>query len=257
MKFSKIDLIAKKRSYIVMAAILFGLYTLMCCVIYPLCITMSEDILYDATYIPELLEYLYKILELVAVSSSLALLTFCIFAYTLRHSFGGVLVLFGATVYKYIMNMLADWAMSGSIPMEWIWDVIDSVFYVVLEAVLLFAVILAIVLISRKRRGDSGGYLPVKEGEYPFSNVLDLRNYYLRSAFACAVIVFASKLFGRLSNDVFSVINYGFPEQGVTWLIMSLAYIFETASGVLCYAVIALIISRILNSALKKSDIDV
>lgn len=253
MVFSKNELLARTRGYVAMAAILFGLYTLMCAVIYPFCVMTSNDFLYDATIVPELLDYLYKVLELVAISCAYAFIIFTVFSYTLKGSLGGLLIFFGATVYKSALNMLADWAMNGSVPVDWTIDIWDALFYTLLETLVLVIVLFVIFKISQLRRGDKKGYLSLIDGEYPYSSVFAIKNYYLRAAFGCAIAVFASKVFGRLYNDLQSIVFWGLPKEGITWVIMGLSYLLEAVSGVLCYAVIALVISRILAVILKNS----
>ncbi len=251
MSFLKNELAVQRRVCCVMAIVLFVAYTLICAVVYPVSTLTSNDIMYSETVIPMLLEYAYTVVELFAISAAYGLLIFGVFAFSVKEFGWGVIIFIGATVYKYALNTFADWAVNGSVPAEWLWDVADLLYYSALEAVQLIIVLVVVGHIAKLRRNGKKGYLSLRDGEYPFANVVYLKNPYLGAAFACAVTDRALRALVRLINDVYTVIVSGFPEKGTTWLIMGLTYVLEIAAGVLCYGVIVLILSRILGEAAK------
>ena len=236
-----------------MAIFLAAAFTLNGAVIAPIYISVSNDISFDGTLVPILLEYTIEIIELVAVSIAYAFVAFGVFNFGSRNFSGGVLVFIGLTLYKYALNMIVDWYMGGSIPTSWLLDLTNAVSYTALEAIQLLIVWLIINHFAKKRASGKGGETPALEGEYPFSRCFDMKNSYLRAAFFCALVIVISKAFGRAVNDIYSIVNYGFPEKAATWGMMVLYYVFEAVKGVAGYFVMYLTLSELLGKAVGRN----
>ena len=236
-----------------MAICLAIAFTLNGALIAPIYISVSNDISFDGTFLPILLEYLIEILELAVISIAYAFIVFGVFNFGVGKFRGGALVFVGLTLYKYTLNMLADWFMGGSVPTTWLLDAVNVVSYTVLEAIQLLVVWMIINHIAKKRVRENGELSPALDGEYPFSRCFDMNNSYLRAAFLCALVIVISKIFGRAVNDIYSIATYGFPEKAATWGMMVLYYVLEAVKGVAGYFVMYLTLSSLLGKVVGEN----
>lgn len=235
-----------------MAIALAIAFTLNGALIAPIYISVSNDISFDGTFVPIVLEYLIVITEMVAISIAYASVIYGTFNFGVGKFRGEALVFIGLTLYKYALNMLADWFMGGSVPTTWLLDAVNALFYTAMEAIQLLVVWLIVNHIARKREGVKGAAMP--DREYPFSCGIDMKNSYLRAAFFCALVIVVSKVFGRAVNDIYSIATYGFPEKAATWGMMVLYYVLEAVKGVAGYFVIYLTLSGLLGRGAKNTN---
>ena len=153
------------------------------------------------------------------------------------------------TLYKYSANTAVTWADGGQIPSSWGWDVVDIVFWTLLEIIQLLVVYFSCKrvierftdkqLFRRKMLAKSGeeGSESVSEA-YPIDSVFDLKNCLLLSAFIAAAGTLAAKLSGALISDVLLIAISGAPKESVTWLLMILNYVTKVIMSVISYIVI-------------------
>lgn len=240
MKLSQDKLLIRKKLYLIMGLAFAVIYTVYCFAISPALVYTANDIAYEGTVIPALLDYLGRFAVIVAISVAYAVIVCGAFRFDPENFKGGIVVFIAATLYKYTANVTMDWIMKGSISVDWIWDIVNIVFYTALEAIQLAVVWAVVKHFAAKNRGV------VSEG-YPFERFYDKKNHFLRAAFFCALTVFISKIFGRFVNDLYSLVLYGFPEKGETWLIMATAYIFEAVFGLLCYVIIVFALTKLMD----------
>ncbi len=247
MKLIGNDLILRKKLYLIMALIMGGAYTLYCFAVSPALVYIGNDIAFNGTVVPDFLYYFGRIIEISAISAAYAVLICGAFRFTKENFKFGVLVFAIATLYKYTSNMAIDWVMNGSIPMSWLWDVVNVIFYTVLELIQLLIVWAIIKHFAAKI--TSGG----STEWYPFSGFYEKNNPCLRAGFFCSLVMLCSKLFGRVVNDIYSMVLLGLPEKGLTWVIMAAEYLFEMIFGLLCYIVIVFTLTKLMDKLILKS----
>ena len=207
----------------------------------------SVDVVYAETVIPDILNYTSDLLEIGVIALFYASMI-CLL-YKFGTGINLLIALFtAATVYKYAVNVLVTWLNQHSIPLLWYWDIVDVVFFTLLEllqlAVIYFIIkrIIGEYILRREAktkfegRGENGA-VGIEE-PYPYKGIFNLKNCILASVFVCAVATFAAKLLGPLVNDLISIISFGLPKDTETWLLMATQYISMALPGILMYFLI-------------------
>ena len=240
----------KRRLYIVALAIFAIAYSLYCFVISPACVSAENNIAYDGTGIPEILNYLGTVISMLAVASFYTILVFGLNKFCLSE-FKWIIAIFAvATLYKYSANLLVEWGRDGKIPSEWLLEVVFFVLiYVVLE-LLSFAIVLAIVNgIMRQHREKVKAYEKVGRAIeiYPFQRVYDKSNPLMRSAMVCAVVELVIRLATKAASDIMTIVEI----NNVFWMIVEYLSVLVFAS--LCYFIM-LICFGILNKKINAAE---
>lgn len=225
------------------------LYALYCFVISPLYIFLVNDIAFSETALTWIVELVGNVCELSAISVAYAVTAFCFYKFETARSAPHILIFVLATLLKYLINTAMTWITYGSIPLSWAWDIVDVMFYTVLELIPLVVVLLAVKGIMNKHRrsvinsGGANDSIPKK--------IYDKRDPLLRSCMVCAMITFVVKVAGLLINDVWGIVFYGFPKEIVSILLMLLGYAMNVIFGVVCYFVMY---AALLNMSDKFGD---
>ena len=215
---------------IITFAILYSLYSL---VILPRYIASLYNIAYEGTATPDLLNYLAKTVEMIALAVFYGVM--CYGMYRLGNlkirSIAWVFVL--ANLYKYTCNMIVTWRDSGSIPLEWAWDVFNVIYYTAMEMITFaFVWFLTKAIIERYRsRAEVLAKVGKSERVFPFSGIFKKGNCLMFSAFISSLFIFGLKLIFQLINDLITVekiVNYG---------LMAVSYASNILFGVICYFV--------------------
>lgn len=234
--------VIRKRLYLLNAVSFAVCYSVCCFVILPIVFYMDSDIAYESSVLPSILYYFKVILEIIAVSLAYATAIYGIYRLGNRN-FRGIIVVFAAsTAYKYFANVLVSWIFTEqSIPVGWFMDIVDVLYFTVLEAVqLLIVFCLAARFIGRYRnRYDAVARLgeSVSDGDrvFPLKWTYDKSNCISKSVFVCAVITFAAKTLGTLVSDVWNIILYRLPNSASDIAMMIFAYVLNAVLGALCY----------------------
>ena len=235
-----------KKWILIAAVIAVAIYSLIGFLISPAKADLSSNAVYSETVIPTLLDYFSDVLEIVVISSFYAI----IIAFLYRYN-RGVLAVFGffviVTAYKYFVNTVMTWISVGSVSLTWYWDVVNVIFFTLLELVQML-----IIYWFAKRFIDEFALLReakmkfVKEGDvgavslqepYPYKKLFSLKNCILKSALVCAIITFVAKASGLIIGDLWYIVINGLPEQPLTWLLMMVNYVSMIVSGLLVYFV--------------------
>ena len=221
-----------------------AIYSIIGFIIWPGMAYLSSDAVYTDTLLPDMLNYLADVLEIGAVSIFYAAMISLLYKYN-RGMFTLTAAFSAVTVYKYFINTAMTWYNSGSIPLLWYWDLVDVLFYTLLELIQLFVVYFFV-----KRLVDE--YVTLREAKlkfamkensdeahiqepYPFNKLFSLKNCLLTSALVCAIITFVAKVSGVIVGDLWFIYLEGWPESIETWLLMLLNYTSMILSGVLVY----------------------
>lgn len=232
-----------KRKLYLAAVIIFAVaYSLYCFVILPAYVDVQNNIAYDETITPDLLNYLGTIVSLLAVASFYAIVVYGLRKFCLSEAKGFILVFVLATLYKYSTNLLMEWGRDGKIPREWLIDIIFLVGYCVLEVIPFTAILLIVNSIMNRHREkvklcEKWGK-PIAE-LYPFRSVFDKTNPLMCSAMVCAVTEMIVRLIMKAASDIMTIVSVN------NVLIMVLDYLSVLVFSVLCYCVMLLVLSAL------------
>lgn len=226
----------RKKLYLFSTVALVAIYTLNGLVVSPIYIGVINNIMYDGSALVDVLFYLRRLLELVAVAVAYAVLVYGIYRFTLSGFKGGVGIFIGATLYKYSLNAIVDWINNGGIPTTWLIDILYVLYYSILE-LLQLALVLAIVcaLISRHWKAvefcKKVGKTDLVPEIFPFKKLYDKENCLLRSTLACSIVILLISLMTQAINDIMTI------EKILDPLLMIVAYLAEVVLAVICYIV--------------------
>ena len=226
----------RKKLYLFSAITLATLYTLNGLVVSPIYIGVINDIMYDGSVLVDVLFYLRRLLELVAVAAAYAVMIYGIYRFSLSSFKGGVGIFMGATLYKYSLNTIVDWITNGSIPKSWPVDILYVMYYSILE-LLQLALVLVIVcsLISRHWKAvefcQKVGKTHLIPEIFPLKKLYDKENCLLRSVLACSIVILLISLMTQAINDILTI------EKILDPLLMIVAYLAEIVLAVICYFV--------------------
>ena len=239
MKLSQNDRILRKKLYIALAATGVVLYSLYCFLLLPAYYTTLNDIAYvDA--VPIALEYLFKIVEVLAMSCFCGITVYGIFRLG-AGAFGWGYVIFCAlSFYKYFGNLVADWLFYGSIDLiNLASDLLSSCLLAVIEILPFVIVFLIVRSIINNYRSEAKilKKAGVEKSPLPYAKLFDLSNCLLSSAFVCALLVLITKLGGMLVSDLSYVLTGGLPTEFFTVAQMLLNYSVSIIFAALCYFV--------------------
>lgn len=227
-------------------AVLAVVYSVNCFLLYPLTASVTNNVVYAETAIPMLLEYIAELLELGGISMCYAVMLLAVYFWGTK-SVKGVFGMFClVTFYKYMANTVSSWVNGGSIPLSWAWDLTDVLFWTLLEFLQMFIIFslskgiitkytdkrLVMLRASKKTDEHIEGIPP---HAYPFQSIIDNGNCLLRSAFICATVTLIAKLGGAVISDVWLIIAYGIPTEGITWLYMAVNYLIKAIMGCISY----------------------
>ncbi len=245
------------RKWMLWSGIVFAVaYSLNCFFISPLTSSLINDVVYADTVVPTLLGYLNELLELGAISFLYAVLLLTVYCFGAK-KVCGVFILFGAaTLYKYIANTAYTWISDGKLSSLWGWDIVNIVFYTLLELLQLFIIYMLVKgvitrytdqrLVMKKALMISGSEESERvKNAYPFEKLFDMKNCLLRSAFICALVTLVAKLAGAVISDVWLMIAYGAPKESLTWLYMLLNYLSKIIMCIISYLVVFASMSKL------------
>ena len=219
------------RLYIVAAAVFALLYTLCSFVIEPNFEATIYDIAYAETVIPDILNYLGDICEMLALAVFYATLSYGMYRLGNKQVRGMIALYVGANLYKYTGNIIMTWVDGGSIPRDWYIDVLNIAFFTAAEMIS-FAIIWFIIkrfTTAYRERQAVLAKVGKSERVFPFVGVYNKKNCLMNSALWCSVVMLALKIFGKIINDIATV------EEIVSVPLMLLAYGANVVLAVLCY----------------------
>lgn len=239
MKLSQNDLKLRNRLCLLSAVGFAVLYALYCFVLSPLYAAAKSNAAFDGTLLPDVLYYLGRIAELLAISVSYGAMIYGIYRLSLSRVKLVPIIFLIATLMKYSSNMAVSWILSGGVSEEWLWDIINVLFYTALEVTQLCVVILFVnSVIKKQKRRDNALAGTGNESEiYPFRKIYDKKNCLMRSAMISAVIVLVSKIFGQVVSDLYYIIVSGLPTRVNTVIMMLVSYTSNLVFCAVCYFV--------------------
>ena len=228
-----------KRTNVTVAVSFAILYAICCFVIFPASVLMSDDVAFEGTVVPELISYLGAVAEVTAIAVAYAAIVYGIYSFGKSNVKGIVGIFAIATFCKYVFRTVIYWAIYGSIPLEWGWDVANAVFYTALELLqlLIVAGVISGILSKTSSRED--------DVEYRFAKLYDGKNPLMRAALWSSVIAVAAKIGGSLADDIFTMVITGLPKDPETVILMIVNYASNVIFGAICYLVMIAVIFKL------------
>jgi hypothetical protein len=250
------DISLKKKLYLITSIAFAAIYAHCCFVISPLYASVISDVAYASGALPTLLSYFSNILTVLAISISYAVIILGKYRFGVKSFRGGAVIFIVATAAKYTANMLMSWISEKSIPLSWLWDILDVLFYTALECLQL----LIFVLIVNKVLGDyterktllnkankALGNDVAESDPFVFTRIYDKSNCLQRCALVSALVVLVSKVSGSLINDIWMIVIGGFPKESITVIMMLVTYLSSIIFGVICYIAVTVAVQYIAN----------
>lgn len=243
MKLSEKELRLRKRLYLTLllsGLVLFALYSL---VFIPVHSIVVNDIAFDGTPLPEIIDFGGRMVEIIGISVCCALVSYGIFRLGGKNFALGGLIYSALVLYKYALSILWAWLDSGSIPLEWAFDM-GYIVLMTLAEIAPFAIVWFVICSVMKSYRERERILRGAgrdEGVLPFKALFHKENPLQVSALVCSLTVLVTRLGGKVINDVQTIVE-------ITSLpIMILDYLSYCIFAVLCYAVMLLAFSLVGN----------
>lgn len=220
------------------AVLLILIDSLLVFFIIPLYISLVSNVLYAGTLWPTVVDIVRELTEISVFFLSYAFLIHTWLSYGIRWLGRTTLICVGATVYRYVANLLFFYIREGgTADGEILWDVMMGVVVpALLESLQLGVVILlCFILLRRKEREREG------TGDVPRGPSSDISKTTVRSCvIAAAGVISAARVVNRVIYDI----RYGAPTDvaDATWMVVY--YMADILIGVLGYFFMISMVTR-------------
>ena len=237
----------QKKTYLrIMTICIFALYaaTIALGMAYSI---VANNIVYMNSFLMYTIEIGLQLLDLALYAVTFAFFVYAVFCYGARASAPFFVSYAVLTALRRIASLLLELFISGAIGADDIWS---TVVYFVLDLLLAFVVIALSIYESRHYEQYLTEWKKIKRdlGEdttppalCPFEKVFNKNNPLQVSAFKIGILLSATKIISRIIFDL----NYGAPADLVDFLIMVIYYLSDILIGVLVYAAMLAIFSRL------------
>ncbi len=236
------------------------LYCLYCFVLVPLGNMYANDIQYMDTVLPTVIEYIYDLVEIIAIALAYAVAVYSIYRYGVGRIGAPAIIFSGVTLFKYVSNVFMTWKDVGFDEGD-LWSDIRSILIPMLLELLQYFVVLLIAykilskhfdFIEGKRRADKRlGRKTSGDGIYPFKSLFDLKNPMLKCGLWAGIIVAITKVAQRILYDVLYTVMFGLPRLAEI-PVMIVYYVSDVVFGAACYFAFVLILMLFLEKKLKR-----
>lgn len=239
---NKKELILRRKLNIFFAVSMTLLYCLYCFALVPLGNMYANDVQYMDTVLPTVIEYIYDLIEIVAIALAYSVSIYSIYRYGVGKIGIPAIIFLLVTLFKYLSNVLMTWFDNGFAIKVWsdIRSILVPMFFELLQYFVVLLIAYKILskhidFVDKKRKADKKlGVQASGEGIYPFKSFVDLKNPMLRASFWAGVIVAATKVAQRIFYDILYTIMYGIPQLSeIPGMIIY--YSSDILCGVACY----------------------
>ncbi len=235
------------------------LYCVYCFALVPLGNILANNIQYMDTVLPTVVEYIYDLVEIVAISLAYAVSIYSIYRYGVGRIGIPAIIFSLVTLFKYVINVLMTWLDNGFEIKVWsdIRSILVPMFFELLQYFVVILIAYRILsayldLVDKKRKADRKlGNKPITDGIYPLRSFIDLGNPMIKGAFWAGVIVAATKVAQRIFYDILYTIMYGIPQLSeIPGMIIY--YSSDILCGVACYFAVIWLLMLFLEKKLKR-----
>ena len=238
-------------------AISASLYLLFAFALSPLIAYVNSDKTLTFPFLPDILDLAFNVLNLVAFFSCYAITIFCIYKFKMKKTFTVVTVFSAATAAKYLLNLVSEFFIFGTVPTssEDLKAAITSVVVNILVELLQYALVTLIAYrilhkharfaaIARKNAEKLGRKYDERDNVFPFPSLISQKNPLQRSAFYTAATVTCILLVQRLFFFIWSLLNLG-GITGAADLLWSVAgFVGDVLFGALGYLLMLFVMSK-------------
>lgn len=235
------------------------LYCIFCFVLVPLGNMFANDIEYMNTALPSVIEYIYDLVEIIAIALAYAVSIYSIYRYGMEKIEVPAIIFSAITLFKYISNVFMTWSDVGLNSID-IWSDIISISPFLLELLQYFVVVHIASkilsnhrdIIAKKSKAEKKiGIQPGGDGIYPFKSLFNLGNPMIKSAFWAGIIVAATKVAQRIFYDMFLTIMTGVPQLSeIPGMIIY--YSSDILCGLACYFAVIWLLMLFLEKKLRR-----
>lgn len=236
------------------------LYCLYCFVLVPLCNMYANDVQYMDTILPTVIEYIYDLVEIVAIALAYAVSIYSIYGYGVGRIAMPAVIFSAVTLFKYVVNVVMTWKDIG-FDVSDLWSDIRSILIPLFLELLQYFVVLLIAnkvlskhldFMEEKRKAEQRlGRKVSGDGVYPLKSLFDLKNPIIKIAFWSGVIVAITKVAQRILYDVIWSVMFGLPHPSeIPGMIIY--YSADILCGVACYFAVIWILMLFLEKKLKR-----
>lgn len=235
------------------------LYCLYCFALVPLGNMYANNIQYMDTVLPTVIEYIYDLVEIVAISLAYAVSIYSIYRYGVGKTGTPAIIFSLVTLFKYLSNLLMTWLDNGFDINAWsdIRSILVPMFFELLQYFIVLLIAYKILLkyldlADKKRKADKRlGAKPSGDGIYPFRSFVDIGNPLIRGAFWSGIIVAATKVAQRIFYDILYTVMYGIPQLSeIPGMIIY--YSSDILYGVACYFAVIWLLMLFLEKKLNR-----
>ena len=235
------------------------LYCLYCFALVPLGNMYANNIQYMDTVLPTVVEYIYDLVEIVAIALAYAVSIYSIYRYGVSRIGLPAIIFSLVTLFKYLANVLMTWINNGFDITVWsdIRSVLVPLFFELLQYFVVLLIAYRVIsnhleFVAQKQKAERKlGAMSVGDGIYPFRSFIDLNNPVIKSAFWAGVIVATTKVAQRVFYDILYTIMYGIPQLSeIPGMIIY--YSSDILCGVACYFAVIWLLMLLLEKKLKR-----
>ena len=254
----KKELKLRRKLNIFFAISMILLYCLYCFVLLPLDISFANNKVLQDTILPNLIEIIYDIVEIVAISIAYAVSAYSIYRYGISKTWPSMILFVCITLFKHLSNVAMDW-MNGYFYADRVLnDLLIVAQPLLFESLQYFLVIwISNKIITESKEGMSEARKLAKKlgkseqssdyGFYPFKSIFNIHNPMMKTAFWAGIVIIITSLLQSIPFfiEVFSIEGFA-----AMWI---LSYILTTVvHGAACYFVMILLFVLFFQAKFKR-----
>ncbi len=248
----------RKRLNIFLVFSMGALYALYRFVLVPLYSSYSNDIQYMNTVLPMIMQTLYQISEIIAISIGYAVTVYSVYRYGMNNTTPTFVIFSAVTVLQLFAGYLMSF--SGEI------GIIDMAVLFLPMALMLLQYFIVVLIASKtferygemlKRKNNSARVLGENVsdsdvGVYPFKSVFDKTNPMIHVSFWGAVVVLVTSIVNILPSFVIYSIRYSY----VFWNMLIERTVVSLLLCVICYFVTVYMLMLFFEKKIKRELYD-
>lgn len=251
MKLTTNEIINRRKLYLSLAVSGLVLYAIYCILLVPVGETVSNDVRYEGTALPELLYFASRLFEVAAIAVTCGIAALGVVRFRAKKFALGGVIYCGLILYKYAIAIILGWVEEGRIPSEWLFD-IAYVFVMSLIEIIPFAIAWIFIAHLAKNHAERRAIL-IKAGReekvLPIKKLFDKGNPLVVSALVCSVVVLVTKIGGQAINDILTI------EEITNLPLMIVEYFANAVFAVICYFVMLLTVTLVGTKIVKGLDL--
>ena len=265
MSISDSKTMSRAYSFAFWAMIIFS--AIYCFVMLPLSASVSNNVVYIRTVIPDVVAFLAKVVEVIAISVGYAIAVYA--AYRLGDSASKkIFTLYGgAALIKCTLSQFTQWVLDGGIPAFNNGFAEQALWLIVLPFALEMVQFSIFFFIARKAtrryRAENKALLSGEKilaesdgGVYPFGKLNNFKNPLLHGGFVGGLVILISKVVLTTVDEIYITIEtrpIKTLEEAIT---CALRYLSDAICGVMAYFIIAFMLIILIDKAHKPNDAD-